>query len=113
MTKTVENSGMAATGLPSLSVVTDADMHDDSADREPSALSCLVIVARHHGVHLTTEQLIRENVLTSNEVGIPELLKCASTAGLKAKVLKLDWDGLASLDKVLPVIVRLKHGDSM
>jgi ATP-binding cassette subfamily B protein len=112
MTKTVDVSAEAV-GLPSLSVVSNDDMHGEAADREPSALACLVIVARAHGVHLTTEQMIRENVLTSREAGIPELLKCANTAGLKAKVLNLDWDGLAKLDKVLPVVVRLKHGDTM
>lgn len=112
MVKT-EDSGEAVTRASSLSVVADNDLHSDPADREPSALACLVIVARHHGVHLTTEQLIRENVLTSREVGTPELIKCAETAGLKAKVLNLNWDALASLDRILPVVVRLKHGDSM
>src|ERR1700761_7542951 len=112
MMRTVEDAEVT-TGLPALSVVTDSDTHGDADDREPSALACLVIVARHHGLHLTTGQLNRENVLTSKDVGIPELIKCATTAGLKAKVLKLDWSGLGDLGRVLPVIVRLKHGESM
>ncbi len=113
MTKTVEGSGEAATGLIALSPATDNNLHSDPDDREPSALACLVIVARQHGVHLTTGQMIRENVLTSREVTTSDVVKCATTAGLVAKVLKLDWDGLSGLEKVLPVIVRLKSGDSM
>ena len=31
---------------------------------DSSALACLVIVARHRGVHLSVSQLIHDNVLT-------------------------------------------------
>src|SRR5215510_12063560 len=84
----------------------------DDAD-ECSALKCLVIVARQHGVHLSVPQLIHENTLPAREVTTPELVKCAESAGLKAKPLQLSWDGLADLGKTLPAIVRFKHGGSM
>src|SRR5688500_17658488 len=80
---------------------------------EGSALHCLVIVARQHGVHLSVPQLMHENILPAREVTTAELVKCAESAGLKAKPLQLNWDGLADLGKVLPAIVRLKHGGSM
>jgi subfamily B ATP-binding cassette protein HlyB/CyaB len=80
---------------------------------ECSALKCLVIVARQHGVHLSVPQLIHENILPAREVTTAELVKCAESAGLKAKPLQLNWDGLADLGKALPAIVRLKHGGSM
>ena len=35
--------------------------------KEPTGLGCLVIVARHHGMHLTVPQLIRDNVLTATK----------------------------------------------
>jgi ATP-binding cassette, subfamily B, bacterial HlyB/CyaB len=80
---------------------------------EPSTLSCLVIVARHHGLHLTASQLIHDNLLTGQEVSTPNLLKCASSAGLKAKAVQLTWTQLSHLKKALPAIVRLKNGGSM
>ncbi|MBX9825621.1 MAG: peptidase domain-containing ABC transporter [Xanthobacteraceae bacterium] len=80
---------------------------------ECSALKCLVVVARQHGVHLSVQQLVHENVLPAREVTTAELVKCAESAGLKAKPLQLNWDGLADLGKALPAIVRLKHGGSM
>ena len=82
-----------------------------SADR--FGLDCLVIVARHRGVHLSVPQLIHDNVLTGQHVTVPQLLKCARSAKLKAKVAHLTWDGLSHLKKALPVVVTLKNGTSM
>jgi ATP-binding cassette subfamily B protein len=86
---------------------------DAEEQEEHSALKCLVIVARQHGVHLSVRQLVHENTLSARDVTDAELVKCAETAGLKAKPLQLSWDGLADLGKALPAIVRLKHGGSM
>src|SRR5690349_16897477 len=77
---------------------------------EPTGLAALVEVGRYHGLHLTVSQLIHENVLPNREVSVAEIEKCAATAGLKAKVVTLDWAGLAHLGKALPAIVQLKNG---
>jgi ATP-binding cassette, subfamily B, bacterial HlyB/CyaB len=78
-----------------------------------SGLACLVLVARQHGLHLTAEQLVHDNLLASPEVSFADLIKCAEKAGLAAKVVELDWDGLTHLKRALPVIVRLKNGANM
>ena len=83
------------------------------AKPDASGLECLVIVARQHGLHLTASQLIHDNVLTGSEVSIADLIKCATKAGLSAKLVNLDWDGLRHLKKALPAIVKLKNGASM
>ena len=80
---------------------------------EPSALACLVLIARQQGLDLSVSQLIHDNLLTNQEVSVPELLKVAAGAGLKAELVKLDWKSLAHLRKALPAIVRLKDGASM
>jgi ATP-binding cassette, subfamily B, bacterial HlyB/CyaB len=80
---------------------------------EPSGLGCLVIVARHHGLHLTVPQLIHDNVLSGGDVSLAELVTCATSVGLKAKSVRLTWSGLSHLGKALPAIVRLKHGGHM
>ena len=77
---------------------------------EPSGLRCLVIIARHHGLHLSTSELIHGNALTGQEPSVPELLQCARSAGLKARALHLKWNSLARLKKALPAIVVLKRG---
>jgi subfamily B ATP-binding cassette protein HlyB/CyaB len=80
---------------------------------DSSALACLVIVARHRGVHLSVSQLIHDNVLTGSEVTVPQLLKCAQSAKLKAKVVSLTWSELNHLKKALPAIVTLSNGAKM
>src|SRR3974390_461941 len=78
-----------------------------------SGLACLVIVARYSGLHLSVPQLIHDNVLTGRQTSTAQLLKCARSAGLKAKATHLTWDKLSQLKKALPAIVTLKSGASM
>jgi ATP-binding cassette, subfamily B, bacterial HlyB/CyaB len=80
---------------------------------DQSLLSCLVIAARHRGVHLSVPQLVHDNVLTGQKVTIPQLLKCAQSAKLKAKVAHLTWAELSHLKKALPAIITLRNGASM
>ena len=84
---------------------------DGSSGR--SSLACLVLVARHSGVHLSVPQLIHDNVLTGRNITVPQLIKCARSAGLTAKVAHLTWEGLSHLKKAIPAIVTLKNGASM
>ena len=80
---------------------------------DASALECLTIVGAMQGLQLTVPQLVQDNALESAEVDYAKLVHCARGAGMKAKALHLDWDGLAHLEKALPAIVRLKTGASM
>jgi ATP-binding cassette subfamily B protein len=86
---------------------------EHSEGPEPSGLGCLIIVARQHGLHLTTTQLIHDNLLSGEEVKLEELVKCANSSGMTAKAVKLDWAGLRHLKKALPAIVWLRDGSSM
>jgi ATP-binding cassette, subfamily B, bacterial HlyB/CyaB len=78
-----------------------------------SGLACLVIVARNSGLHLSVPQLVHDNVLTGQHVSPEQLIKCAQSVGLKAKIAHLTWDGLTDLNKALPAIVTLKNGACM
>jgi ATP-binding cassette, subfamily B, bacterial HlyB/CyaB len=76
---------------------------------EASALKCLVLVARHHGLDLSVPQLIHDNALSGSSISPLEVLRCAQSAGLTARVVELDWEGLSELNKALPAIVTLKN----
>lgn len=78
-----------------------------------TALPCLLLVARHHGIHLTEEQVRRENQIASQELSPGELLKCIRTAGLQGRFLQLNWSGLAALQQALPAIIVLKNGQHL
>jgi ATP-binding cassette, subfamily B, bacterial HlyB/CyaB len=79
----------------------------------PSGLGCLVIVARSHGLHLSASQLIREHLLSNQEVSVDEIRKCATASGLKTEIVDLNWESLRQLRNVMPAIVRLRNGSSM
>jgi ATP-binding cassette, subfamily B, bacterial HlyB/CyaB len=78
-----------------------------------SALECLTIVGAMHGLELTVSQIVQDNALASAEVDYPQLVHCARRAGMKAKAIHLDWEGLTHLRSALPAIVRLKGGNSL
>jgi ATP-binding cassette, subfamily B, bacterial HlyB/CyaB len=80
---------------------------------DSSALECLAIVGAMHGLQLTVAQIVQDNALSSADVDYPKLVHCARRAGLKAKAIRLDWDGLTHLGSALPAIVRLKSGASL
>ena len=75
-----------------------------------SSLAALAMVARHHDVLLSVEQIQRENGLADGPVSLQALVNCAARAGLLAKPVRLDWDALSALRKALPVIVPLNNG---
>jgi ATP-binding cassette, subfamily B, bacterial HlyB/CyaB len=94
----------------------DANNLADSQQQESTdraGLACLVIVARHNGVHLSVSQLVHDNVLNGQTVSTDQIVKCARSVGLKAKIAHLTWDNLIHLKKALPAIVTLKNGASM
>jgi len=78
---------------------------------EPSGLGCLVIIARHHGLELSVAQLVHDNYLVDQELSVPELLKAARSAGLRAQTVRL-WSDSArqSAAGYRPPAERTQHG---
>jgi subfamily B ATP-binding cassette protein HlyB/CyaB len=81
--------------------------------RDRSGLASLVLVARHHGMHLSVQQMVHDNVLKEERITIADILKCAQSAKLKAKAAHLNWNDLGRLKRALPAIVLLKNGFPM
>jgi len=78
-----------------------------------SLLGCLVIVARHRGIRLTTEQLVRDHQITSDQVSTAQIVNMAQAAGLRATTTNLRWADLLKLGPALPVILMLRNGSAM
>ena len=91
----------------------DAGASNLTVSRKQTLLDCLVIVARHHGVHLSTKQILHDNQLKLEAVSIPEFARCARRAGLRAKLFSLSWRNLARLKQTLPAILVLRTGSAM
>jgi ATP-binding cassette subfamily B protein len=80
---------------------------------QPSLLGCLVIAARHRGIHLSVRQLVHDNLLGPGEISVAQLIAIAGKCGLRASVTRLSWRQLMTLGRALPVILRLKNGAAM
>jgi len=81
--------------------------------RSSTALQCLVLVGRRHGLNLTVPQIVKDNSLPDATASAREIVTCAAKAGLKAKIVKLEWRDIGQLKNALPAIVTLKSGASM
>jgi ATP-binding cassette subfamily B protein len=88
-----------------------------AAERMPvsslTTLQCLVVAARHHGVHLAIDQLIREHGLGCDSLAEDDLHAVAAGAGLELGALRLQDDELHELKDALPAIVLLKNGNAL
>jgi ATP-binding cassette subfamily B protein len=85
----------------------------DAGGAHKSALECLCMVAAHHAITVTVQEIVRDNALPDAAVDYDQLVHCARRGGLKAKLVRLDWAGLSQLGKAVPAIVRLKTGASL
>lgn len=86
---------------------------DAAVERSPTWLRCLAIIGRSHGLNLTIPQLVQDNLLADDHITPEELLSCAKKAGLKSRMVRLDWNDLTHLKKALPALVKLKTGAGM
>ncbi|MBK3773462.1 ATP-binding cassette domain-containing protein [Azospirillum brasilense] len=93
---------------------TATDPHGSSSEAaRTTSLHALAVVARHHGLHLSIEQIRRDHGIESGEPSTALLLKIAEENGLTGRRAKLSWKHLARLDKALPVMLRLRDGSVM
>jgi ATP-binding cassette, subfamily B, bacterial HlyB/CyaB len=76
------------------------------AQDNDSGLFALVMLLRVHGV--AAEQAQLSHRLGSSAIGVAEMLRCAPTFGLKARMIRTKWKHLAQTP--LPAIAALKDG---
>jgi subfamily B ATP-binding cassette protein HlyB/CyaB len=72
--------------------------------QKDAGLQCLALLLRFHQVSVDPAQIAHQ--FSGAPIGVTEMLRCAKTLKLKAKVVTATWDGLAKLP--LPAIVELK-----
>ncbi|VFN03095.1 MAG: ATP-binding cassette, subfamily B [Candidatus Kentron sp. G] len=82
-------------------------------DKPPqhTALQCLTLIARHHGIQISVEKLIHEHSLESREPDRNRLLRIAGEIGLKARFTHLTWEKLAEVGEAWPAMALLDNGN--
>ena len=78
-----------------------------------TGLACLVLVGRLHGLNLSVEQLVHDNMLVMGEIDARQLLRCATRAGFRSNLLSLDWGSVVDLRNALPAIAVLTDNSSV
>ena len=78
-----------------------------------TSLHALAVVARHHGLHLSVDQMRRDYAIEAGEPSTATLLKIAEDSGLTVRSTKLRWKHLSRLGKALPLLLRLRDGSTM
>jgi ATP-binding cassette, subfamily B, bacterial HlyB/CyaB len=104
---------MVPTVTLALSEPSNVDLLDTSDKTTGSLLGSLVIVARHRGIHLSKEQLIRDHQLRAGDASVTEILRIAHASGLRARATRLRWSDLFNMGQALPTIMRLRNGAAM
>ncbi|MBP7335243.1 peptidase domain-containing ABC transporter [Niveispirillum sp.] len=75
-----------------------------------SMLEGLRFIARHHGLHLSREQLIRQHARDDAEVTPSVVVDAAERAGMTAKVSRMRFEHLLRLGRAIPALLRLRDG---
>lgn len=75
-----------------------------------TALTALIRVARHHGLTLDAQQLLRSHPFDTPEPSTALVMKMAESAGLRAKLMQIQRGELMKLARLAPAILVLPDG---
>ncbi len=81
------------------------------ATPDHTALKCLSLVARHHGIDLSVDRLVHDYSLEREEPSIRRILRIAKDNGFKARHLQLNWNKLRAMGEAFPCMARLENGN--
>lgn len=76
-----------------------------------SAVQCLALACRHHGISVSADHLVDEYALGDTPPDDHKMRRMASDLGMKSRRQRLDWKRLCRLGKAYPVIARLDNGN--
>ncbi|MEM9411670.1 MAG: peptidase domain-containing ABC transporter [Planctomycetota bacterium] len=85
---------------------------DASAFRgQHTAVQCLSLVARHHGVDVSADRLIHDYSLEDESPSLQRVLRIAKDIGFKSRHVRLTWKHLFKVNEAFPLIIRLDNGN--
>jgi len=76
-----------------------------------TALKCMALVARHHGVECSSDRLVHDYSLATEEPSLRRVLRIGKDIGLKARHARLTWKQLGKMGQAFPAMARLANGN--
>ncbi len=76
-----------------------------------TAVQCLALIARHHGVDVSADRLIHDYSLRNEEADWKRLMRMARDNGFRSRRTRLAWKQLKKLGEAYPVMARLRNGN--
>jgi ATP-binding cassette subfamily B protein len=83
----------------------------DEGQSRHTAVKCLSLIGRHHGLDVSADRLIHDYSLENEEPDQRRLLRMARDVGLKVRPGKLTWKHLEKMQQVFPVMAKLNNGN--
>ncbi len=88
----------------------EVNTEENAGPPSHTMLEALRFIARHHGLHLSQEQLIRQFARSQGEVSTASIVAAAEQNGLKAQRTRLRFEHLLRLGRAVPALLRMKDG---
>jgi ATP-binding cassette subfamily B protein len=89
----------------------DDSMGEDVSSMKHTAVQCLSLLARHHGLEVSPKRLIHDYSLEEEEPKVRRLLRIAQDNGLKAKHARMTWKQFGKMEQAFPAIGKLNNGN--
>ena len=78
-------------------------------DERHTSLKCLAQIARHHGLECSSDRLVHDYSLASENPPLRRVLRIAKDIGLKSRHARLTWKQLQKMEDAFPTIARLSN----
>lgn len=75
-----------------------------------TALVCLTLIGRHHGIDINVRRLLHEYAVDASEIPERLILKIARDYGMKGRKQHLTWEKLAIMGEAFPAIAEKQDG---
>ena len=91
---------------------TTADPSENrTSELQHTSLKCLSLIARHHGVDISVDQMVHEYSLSDVEPSMQRLMRICKDNGFRAKDTKMTWEQIRHMGEAFPAMARLKNGN--
>ena len=76
-----------------------------------TALHCMALIARHHGVDANVERMVHQYSLEEADPSVRRIMRIAQDQGFRTKITRLNWKKLRAMGQAYPVMGRLNNGN--